>query len=219
MRWAIATRISLAVALAATALAWSGVPAEAQSANSASSTPSVADAAKQSTEKKKAAASAAKVITDDDLNPSNVKPGQEGLTTPTPPQSDAVPPSSAEVAQVEAADAKAAKSPADDPAKKSDSPKIKALKERLAQAEQALQLSQRESALEQDTVYSKPDYQHDTAGKAKLDALQQEISEHSQRVEELKAQLADLEKTLEKEGPGQPATQPQSDQPAAPPQQ
>jgi hypothetical protein len=222
MRWAITARWSLTAVLA---LGWACAEARAQSpapAQDNSTATSVADAAKQSSQKKKAAASAAKVITDDDINPNNVKPGEEGLTASTP-RLETEPPPPAAVAAAETADAKAAKNPAGDPVKKEDSPKIKALKERLAQAEEDLKLTQRESALEQDTVYSKPDYQHDTVGKAKLEDLQQEISAHTQQVEELKAQLAELEQAAEKEA-GQapsaqaPAAQPPSEQ-ATPPQQ
>jgi len=225
MRWATAARWSLTGVLA---LGWSCAEARAQApaaapapAQDSSTATSVADAARQSSEKKKAAASAAKVITDDDINPNNVKPGEEGLTAPRP-RLETEPPPPAAVAAAEAADAKAAKNPAGDPVKKEDSPKIKALKERLAQAEEDLKLAQRESALEQDTVYSKPDYQHDSVGKAKLEDLQQDISAHTQQVEELKAQLEELEKAAEKEAgqatPAQtPAAQTPSEQ-ATPPQ-
>jgi hypothetical protein len=183
--------------------------ARAQDPDSAAS---VADAAKRARDQKQNAASRAKVITDDDVDAKSVKPGAAGLTVPTP-QSDAEPPSAAAVAAAESADAKAAKSPPDDPVKKTDPQKLKALKADLAQAEDDLKLSQRELSLEQDTVFSSPDYQHDTAGKAKLDALQQQIGDRQQKVEDVKARLAALEEELRKEGTDPDA----AEKPAEPP--
>src|SRR5271163_1554419 len=165
--------------------------------------PSVADAAKQAREQKQNAASAAKVITDDDLDPKNVKPGQEGLTAPTP-QLETQPPSPEAVAAVEAADAKSEKSPADDPLKKTDPARVAKLKAELAQAEEDLKLSQRESQLEQDTVYSKPDYQHDTAGKDKLAELQRVIDDKQTAVEQLKKRVAEAEDSLKQEAAAPP---------------
>ena len=129
MRWAITARWSLTAVLA---LGWACAEARAQSpapAQDNSTATSVADAAKQSSQKKKAAASAAKVITDDDINPNNVKPGEEGLTASTP-RLETEPPPPAAGAAAETADAKAAKNPAGDPVKNMD------LWQRLLAAEQ-----------------------------------------------------------------------------------
>jgi uncharacterized coiled-coil protein SlyX len=188
---------------------------------------SVADAAKRSQEQKKNAASAKKVITDDDLSTAQMKPGDEGLQVATP-KLETEAPSPAAVAADEAADKKAQVSPADDPLKTTDPAKLAELKAEVAQAEEALQLSQRESALAQDTYYSNPDYAHDTAGKAKLADLQQTISDKQQTVEQLKARLAEMEESLKKEAPAAPATEnappppaaetPATETPATPPQ-
>jgi hypothetical protein len=70
------------------------------------------------------------------------------------------------------------------------SPELAALTEEVKQAQQALELVQRERALQQDTYYSNPDYVHDTAGKAKLDALQQQVNEKQEAFNALKARLA-----------------------------
>ena len=204
----ISIRLTLAILLAP---AFCLASAHSQTQNPPA--PSVADAAKQAREQKQNAASAAKVITDDDLDPKNVKPGEEGLTAPTP-QLETQPPSPAVVAAVEAADAKSEKSPADDPLKKSDPARVAKLKAELAQAEEDLKLSQRESQLEQDTVYSKPDYQHDTAGKDKLAELQRAIGDKQALVDELKKRLDELQDTLNQQGAAPPA-----ESPAAPPQQ
>jgi len=176
-----------------------------------SSSDSVADAAKQARERKKDAASTKKVITDDDLPTTGMKPGDEGLQVATP-NLDTEAPSAAAVAADEAADKKAATSPADDPLKSTDPAKAAALKAELAQAEENLKLSQRESALDQDTFYSNPDFQHDEAGKAKLADLQQQISINQQKVDELKARLEAMQEALSK----QPASSPASEKPATP---
>lgn len=187
-----------------------------------SSSGSVADAAKRSVEQKKNAASAKKVITDDDLSTAQIKPGDEGLKVATP-QLETGPPSAAAVAADEVADKKAETSPADDPLKPSDPAKVAQLKEELAKAEEELKLGQRESALEQDTFFSNPDYQHDTAGRAKLEELQQLISDKQQNVEQLKARLLELEASLKKQAPLTPgsensAAEPAPENPPAPPQ-
>jgi hypothetical protein len=174
---------------------------------------SVADAARRAKEAKDKAATKTKVITDDDLDAKRVKPGDQGLTTPTP-QLETGPPPAADVAAAEAADKAAAKSPADAPVQKGDSPEVLRLKEQLARAEQDRDLAKREAALLQDSFYSNPDFAHDTAGKAKLDALQQQIADQQQKVDDLKARLASL-KPSGSSTPSAPET-PQA--PAAPPE-
>jgi hypothetical protein len=83
----------------------------------------------------------------------------------------------------------------------------------LARAEEDLKLSQREAALAQDTVYSKPDYQRDKTGKAQLDAMQQQINDRQEKLEQLKTRLAAMEE-LQKQKGGTPA----ADKAATPPQ-
>jgi Tfp pilus assembly protein FimT len=174
------------------ALAFGGFSAAAQTTQQDSSAQSVADAAKRARALKKNAGPSTKVITDDDVDNKNVKPGAEGLTVPTP-QIETQPPSPEAVAAAEAADKKAEKSPADDPLKSTDNEKIAQMKKALALAEEDWKLSQRESALTQDSVYSNPDYARDTAGKAKLAELQQEINLKHDKVEELRTELAAME--------------------------
>ena len=174
---------------------------------------SVADAARRAKEAKDKASAKTKVITDDDLDAKRVKPGDQGLTTPTP-QLETGPPPAADVAAAEAADKAAAKSPADAPVQKGDSPEVLRLKERLARAEQDLDLAKREAALAQDSFYSNPDHSRDTAGKAKLDALQQQIADQQQNVQDLKARLASLQPS----GASKPSAPESSQTPPAPPQ-
>src|SRR5277367_4000559 len=209
MSFRISNRLLLAILFAQ---AFSLMAAHGQSQNTTA--PSVADAAKQAREQKKNAATATKVITDDDIDAKSVKPGAEGLSVSAAPELDTQGPSAAAVAAQEAADQRKDLSPADDPLKKGDSAKVVKLKEELAQAEDDLKLSQRENQLEQDTVYSKPDYQHDAAGKAMLEELQRQISDKQGLIEQLKARLSALEESLSRQGAEPPA----AENPATPPQ-
>jgi len=209
MLFHLPTRVALAI-MATQVLFVSAAQLQAQNPP----TPSVADAAKQARDQKKNAATAAKVITDDDIDAKSVKPGAEGLTVSAAPELDIQGPSAAAVAAQEAADQRKDLSPADDPLKKDDSAKVAKLKEELAQAEEDLKLNQRENQLEQDTVYSKPDYQHDAAGKAMLEQLQRQISDKQALVEQLKARLSALEESLSR----QAAEPPAAEKPATPPQ-
>ena len=209
MLFHLPTRVALAI-MATQVLFVSAAQLQAQNPP----TPSVADAAKQARDQKKNAATAAKVITDDDIDAKSVKPGAEGLTVSAAPELDIQGPSAAAVAAQEAADQRKDLSPADDPLKKGDSAKVAKLKEELAQAEEDFKLSQRENQLEQDTVYSKPDYQHDAAGKAMLEELQRQISDKQALIEQLKARLSALEESLSR----QAAEPPAAEKPTAPPQ-
>ena len=58
--------------------------------------------------------------------------------------------------------------------------------------EQQLNLVQRQFALDQDAYYSKPDFTEDAAGKAELDAEQQQIQSLQSEAEQLRQQLAVL---------------------------
>jgi hypothetical protein len=73
------------------------------------------------------------------------------------------------------------------------------MKTQLEALEKELDLLERELPLERNNYYSKPDYQHDTAGKAKLDALQQQITDKQQEVDTLKTHLSALLEQLARE--------------------
>jgi hypothetical protein len=148
-------------------------------------TQSVAEAARQARVHKKNTEKPAKVITDETLD---VKKGDvqsataEQLRMPGSPAQPAPTnaPSSAVQGEKKASeDEKLAK-------------KIAALQEQIKQAQDDLDLLQREQSLEQSNYYSKTDYAHDTAGKVKLDALKQQISDKQQDVDALKTRLAAL---------------------------
>ena len=86
-------------------------------------------------------------------------------------------------------------------------------KEKLAELQKQQDLLQRELALDKDTVYSNPDYTHDTAGKAKLDNLQQQINAKQLEVNEAKAHLEDLQSKLAQVAPSDASTPPAPPQP------
>ncbi len=185
------------------------LPGQAQDSQSQS----VAEAARRAREKKKASAKPAQVITEDNLKPAtpDMQPTSASAPVQTP---DA---SGKPAAQPAPGDAKA---PAGGPASaagKDGDQKTKSLaefarlKQQLADAQKDLDILQRELALEQDNVYSKTNYQADTAGKAKLDDIKQQISDKQQTVEDLKTRVAALQESLGNSVPAEaPATPPQS---------
>jgi type I restriction-modification system DNA methylase subunit len=67
------------------------------------------------------------------------------------------------------------------------------LKEQIKQGQSDLDLAKRELALQQDTYFSNVNYARDTAGKAKLDDLKQQVSDKQQELERLKARLTELQ--------------------------
>jgi DNA repair exonuclease SbcCD ATPase subunit len=71
------------------------------------------------------------------------------------------------------------------------------LKGKIKETMSDIDLLQREQALDQDTYFSNPDYVHDTAGKASLDSLKQQLSDKRQDLENLKARLSKLQSELD----------------------
>jgi len=186
---------------------------------------SVADAARQArAAKKNAAAKPAKVISDDDIDNKNIKPGAEGLNVGSPPTSDAVPPAPSAVAAVEAADAAAAAAEKNPPVTAGESRAIARAKERVLEVQKELDLLQRGFALDSDSYYSKPGFQDDKDGKAKLEAEQQQIGDKQQELDRVKADLAELQEAWNaKHAAGESNSSPEAEKPAeapapAPPQ-
>jgi hypothetical protein len=177
---------------------------QSQDQQSGAQSQSIAEAARRSRAAKNST-KPSKVITDDDLDKENIKPGAQGLTVDAPAKLETQPPSPDAVA-----DAAATPSAAPDPATvaaATDDPEITRLKDAIADAEKDADLARRDLALQQDTVYSNPEYQHDTAGKAKLAALQQQINDKQQDIDRLKTRLAALEE-LQKKKRAKPAVAP-----------
>ena len=65
---------------------------------------------------------------------------------------------------------------------------IMQLKSRIAEMEDLLKWQKRKLALDQDVVYSNPNYTDYQTGQAKLDAEQQQIDDEEQEVDRLKAE-------------------------------
>ncbi|MDP9338443.1 MAG: hypothetical protein M3P45_06200 [Acidobacteriota bacterium] len=174
---------------------------------------SIAEAARRSREQSKNATKPSKVITDDDLDKKNIKPGAQGLTVDAPAKLETTPPTPDTVAAAATTpsasrDATATPAPTDDL-------EIAKLKESIAVAEKDADLSRRELALEQDTFLSNADHEHDKAGKARLAVLQQEIDAKQQDVDRLKMRLAAMQELHHaRPSPAKPAGQPAA--PAAP---
>jgi len=159
---------------------------------------SVADAARRSREeKKKAAAKSEKVITDDDIKPA----APSGSAAAAAPVSDTA-----------RAQSSAGTSGAGGPGDEKKAQEIAALKEQIKQAQNDLDLLKREQALQQDSYYSNPDFVRDTAGKAKLDDMKQQIADKQEALDRLKDKRAELGGTMNK-----PAATPENP-PATPPQ-
>jgi hypothetical protein len=213
----IALRLSLAVLIAAPAFP---LLAFAQSQGAQAQDPqnqSVADAARRARDQKKAAAKQpAPVITDDTLK--RTAPAAQPANEPAPAPTSEAAPAAAPVPAAQppadsssAPDANAAPVPAEQPApageadkKANDSAELAALKQQLAQEQKGLELLQRELSLQQDTYISNPDHSHDIAGKAKLDAMLQQITGKQQALDALKAQLAALQSSASSAPPTPP---------------
>jgi Tfp pilus assembly protein PilO len=204
----ISPRLTVA-ALIAVAVVPVALPAQSQDSQSQS----VAEAARRAKEKKKTSTKPAQVITEDNLKPAtpDMQPTSASAPVQTP---DA---SGKPAAQPAPGDAKApAGGPASAASKDSDQKakslaELARLKQQLADGQKDLDILQRELVLEQDNVYSKTNYQADTAGKAKLDDIKQQISDKQQTVEDLKTRVAALQESLGNSVPAEaPAAPPQS---------
>ena len=175
----ITLRLALPVVLAATLLP---AAAFAQSQDSQS----VAEAARHSRGQKKNSAKPVKVITEETLD---VKKGDvqsataEQLRIPGTPETQAQP-------AADAANSQGSKNPSEDEKVRAALKERVALKEKIKDAQSDLELLQREYQLDQDSIYSSPDYTKNTSGKEKLAALKQRISDKQQELDQLKARLA-----------------------------
>jgi len=152
--------------------------------------PSVAEAARRAREQKKTQAKPAKVITEDDVKPV----ARSNSATPAPPEAATASGAPVQPASSTASTASSS-APAPDAKDQKDSKEVTELKAQVKQVQGDVDLLQREQSLEQDKYYSNTDYLHDTAGKAKLEALKQQVSDKQQELEHLKTRLAALQPT------------------------
>lgn len=213
----IAALLGACVCLPAVTLAQSQ---DAQAQQSAATDASVAAAARRARDQKKNAAKSSKVITDDDLDRHEFKPGQGGFNVMAPPEMETQPPSAEAVAAAESADI-ASDEEAQKEAAAQDAD-IAKLKSQVAQGEKDLDVLRRQVALDQDSYLSNPDHAHDTAGKSNLDNEKQQINDRQEQVERLKTRLAALEELKGHRKPvrkkaAAPPPQPENP-PSAPPQ-
>jgi len=147
---------------------------------------SVAEAARKARAQKKNTEKAPKVITDETLD---VKKGDVQNATAEQPRMPGSPEAPAQPAA-----AAAPGTPASPAAKdQKESKEVADLKVKIKRAQDDLDLLQREQSLENDRYYSQTDYAQDTAGKAKLDDLKQQVTDKQQELERLKARLAELQ--------------------------
>jgi type I restriction-modification system DNA methylase subunit len=209
------TLFAMALFFAATAPVQAG-QAEAPKDQSSADVQSqnIADAARRSREQAKSATKPSKVITDDDLDKKGIKPGQQGLTVDAPAQLETQPPTADAVAGA-ATPASATADPATAPVA-SDDPEVASLKEQIADAEKDADLGKRELALQQDSYLSNPDHEHDTAGKAKVDGLQQQIADKQQEIDRLKTRLTAAQELHKTPPPPAKPTNTPAKPPAAP---
>ena len=119
-----------------------------------------------------------------------------GIYMGSPPTSQSAPANPEVVAAIVAADwaaIAATEPPIRQPGESDEDFEITTVKARIAGAELQVNLQQREFALDQDVIYSNPNYLAWHTGKSKLDAEQQRIDERQCEIDALKARLATLE--------------------------
>jgi hypothetical protein len=184
------------LALVALAGAFASLPLLAQDSQDSQS---VADAARRARQQKQAAAAKpANVITNESLPPAPA--GEAPAAAPTAPANPA------DAAAPAAANGE--KSAASTEAEQKKNEEIEGLKKQIKEKEESVNLAQRELALEQDTYYGKVDFQHDLAGKQKLDDMRSDLATKQRELGELKTKLADLGATETPKEPQAPATPP-----------
>jgi hypothetical protein len=161
---------------------------------------SASDAPRQNREQKKNAAKQSRVISNEDLDLEYFKRGQEGFNFGAPATQPSEEPNAIAAAATEVANPSANSPDREARSKDNDSAEvaledaeIAKLKENIKETEEKLQWQQRELALDQDSVYSNPNYTDLQMGKAKLDSEQQAINDRQQEIEVLKANLLELE--------------------------
>lgn len=130
-----------------------------------------------------------KVISDNDVDMQNFKPGSSGINLGSPALSDSQPQAPARVDEVivnqKIASLKEALTISCAPREDKEAERD------LYSAQQRLSLLQQEIALDQAAYYSKPDYSSDAAGKTRIDAEQRQIESLQSEIERLKNELAE----------------------------
>jgi uncharacterized coiled-coil protein SlyX len=169
--------------------------------------PSVAEAARKAREQKKTQAKPSTVITNDTLQPATPATVQQATAiTDSKPGTDATATSGA------TADAGNAAQPAKEPSEAELAKKkarIEALKQEVAEKAKEVDLQQRELALANESYYSRPDFSKDPDGKAKLDAMQSDLTQMKDALAQLKAKLKELAPDADQKASDQKPAAPQ----------
>lgn len=130
------------------------------------------------------------VISNSNLDMKNFKPGSSGVDMGSLPLIETKPPIPERVTEENLEDKIASLKRALRIA--CGSPEDAPIQAKLDQAEQELNLLQRQLVVDQDAYYSKTNYAADTAGKARLDAELQQVQPLQSEIERLKGELAAL---------------------------
>jgi hypothetical protein len=128
------------------------------------------------------------VISNNDVDLKNFKPGSTGLNVGAPALLETQSPNPARVEKVTLEEKV-------DSLKRAlriacDSPEDAGIQAKIDTAEQQLNSLQRQLALDQDTYYSNPNHAGDTAGKAKLDSELEQKQSLESEIERLKSELS-----------------------------
>lgn len=179
---------------------------EAQSQNSGQS---VADAARQAREQKKTAQKPVRVITTEDMKPA-ADAASAAASGPATSSGNANPANDANGDRAAGTETPGQPAPgaSDKAAKGQEAQQLADLRRQLAAAQSDLDLAQKQLAFRQETYYSNPDYVHDKTGKAEVDQMAQDVAGKKQTVDQLKAQVDELQ---QKAGPPPAQTPPSSD--------
>ena len=152
--------------------------------------PSVAEAARKAREQKKTPAKPSTVITNDTLKPATPATVQQATAA-----TESIPGTDATAASGATANAANAPQPAKGPSEREiaeKKAKIEALKQEVADKAKEVDLQQRSLALANESYYSRPDFSKDPDGKAKLDAMQSDLTQKKDELAKLKAKLKEL---------------------------
>lgn len=187
---ALAVVLWPAAALVASAQAQSEAP---------QSVAEIARKARAEREARKKSQKPVKELTEDDLarqqgpiaggEPAPAKPAAEQAAAPEqPPAAE----TAGEAASEKEAAAAAAKKLAEQEAE------LKELKAQLATAQKDAEIQQRDLALQKEQFYSQTDFAHDSDGKARLDAGENQLSDKKQDIERLKTKIAALQELIDR---------------------
>ena len=148
--------------------------------------PSVAEAARQARAQKKSE-KPVPVVDNDTLKPPTEKPEVTSATAVEATLPGALP--STQEAATGAAKAATAAVPEDAKKKEEEQKALEELKRQIREMKTEVDLAQRALSLANEDFYSKPDFSNNTEGKAKLDAMVNELTQKKDELTQLLAKL------------------------------